>query len=249
METTHNTSENVKPVTIITESAEEKDDDTENLVEKLQQLAKIVDLTQKDAQLVLIRENIFQKAANKILQLQKSKTKNTTKTQYIFLKNNPRKLFIIFNNFYSSVIVNNSLPNFNLIKESLADTKEKYYKNNFFDFETQLKKNNKSKTLIELKFNPEEGDEIKGKQNPQFISDYYVHVFIDVNQKQVLSTDYSKYLINSFENGKEFIDSFVSLNKKFNPFDIWNDSVGNQIANINVSNISTGLRNRLKNIE
>jgi hypothetical protein len=176
-------------------------------------------------------------------------SKNTTKTQYIFLKNNPRKLFIIFNNFYSSVIVNNSLPNFNLIKESLADTKEKYYKNNFFDFETQLKKNNKSKTLIELKFNPEEGDEIKGKQNPQFISDYYVHVFIDVNQKQVLSTDYSKYLINSFENGKEFIDSFVSLNKKFNPFDIWNDSVGNQIANINVSNISTGLRNRLKNIE
>jgi hypothetical protein len=50
--------------------------------------------------------------------------KNTTKTQYLFLKNNPRKLFIIFNNFYLTAIVNNSLPNFNLIKESLFDTKE-----------------------------------------------------------------------------------------------------------------------------
>jgi hypothetical protein len=175
--------------------------------------------------------------------------KNTTKTQYIFLKNNPRKLFIIFNNFYLSVVVNNSLPNFNLIKESLIDTKEEYYKNNFFDFKTQIRKNTKSKELIELVFNSEEGDETQGKQEPQFISDYYVHIFIDVNNKPILSTDYSKYLKNSFENGQEFIDSFVNLNKKNNPFDIWNDNIGNQIANINVSNISTGLKNRLKNIE
>ncbi len=81
METTRNTSKNVKPVTIITENTEEKDDDTENILKKLQELSNIVDLTQKDAQLVLIRENIFQKAANKILQLQKSKRKNTTETQ------------------------------------------------------------------------------------------------------------------------------------------------------------------------
>jgi hypothetical protein len=81
VETTRNTSKNVKPVTIITENTEEKDDDTENILKKLQELSNIVDLTQKDAQLVLIRENIFQKAANKILQLQKSKTKNTTETQ------------------------------------------------------------------------------------------------------------------------------------------------------------------------
>lgn len=175
--------------------------------------------------------------------------KNTTKTQYLFLKNNPRKLFIIFNNFYTSVIVNNSLPNFNLIKESLFDTKEEYYKNNFFDYETQLRKSNKSKQLIELKFNSEEGDEIKGKQTPQFISDYYVHIFIDVNQREVLSTDYSKYLKNSFENGQEFIDSFVNLNKKNNPFDIWNDSVGLNLINSESINIPTGLRNRLKNLE
>jgi hypothetical protein len=177
--------------------------------------------------------------------------KNTTKIQYLFLKNNPKKLFIIFNNFYLSVIINNSLPNFNLIKESLFDTKEEYYKNNFFDFETQLRKNNKSKQLIELKFKPEEGDEIKGKQEPQFISDYYVHVFIDTNQREVLSTDYSKYLKNSFENGQEFVNSFVNLNKKNNPFDIWNDSSELNIINIDSLNvnISTGLKNRLKNLE
>lgn len=177
--------------------------------------------------------------------------KNTTKTQYLFLKNNPRKLFIIFNNFYTSVILNNSLPNFRLIKDVLIDTKEEYYKNNFFDFETQLRKNNKSKQLIELNFNPEEGEEIKGKQEPQFISDYYVNIFIDVNQRNVLSTDYSKYLKNSFENGQEFIDSFVNLNKKNNPFDIWNDfSEFNIITidNLNL-NIPTGLKNRLKNLE
>jgi hypothetical protein len=174
--------------------------------------------------------------------------KNTTKTQYLFLKNNPRKLFIIFNDFYLTVIINNLLPNFNLIKESLFDTKEEYYKNNFFDYETQLRKNNKSKQLIELKFNPEEGDEIKGKQEPQFISDYYVHIFIDVNQRKVLSTDYSKYLKNSFENGQEFVDSFVNLNKKNNPFDIWNDFKDEIIANVNALNIPTGLKNRLRNL-
>lgn len=157
--------------------------------------------------------------------------KNTTKTQYLFLKNNPRKLFVIFNNFYLSVIVNNSLPNFDLIKESLFDTKKEYYKNNFFDYETQLRKNNKTKQLIELKFNPEVEGETKGKQEPQFISDYYVHIFIDVNHRQILSTDYSKYLKNSFEDGQEFVDSFVNLNKKNNPFDIWNDFAGINLRN------------------
>lgn len=175
--------------------------------------------------------------------------KNTTKTEYFFLKNNPRKLFIIFNNFYTSVIINNSLPNFTLIKDVLIDTKEEYYENNFFDFKTQLRKSTKSKQLIELKFNPEDDDEIKGKQEPQFISDYYVNISIDVNQKPILSTDYSKYLKDSFENGQEFINSFVNLNKKNNPFDIWNDSKNNLIANVNVLNIPTGLKNRLKNLE
>jgi hypothetical protein len=177
-------------------------------------------------------------------------SKNTTKTQYLFLKNNPRKLFIIFNNFYPSAIVNNTLPDFNLIKQVLVDTKEEYYKNNFFDFETQLRKNTKSKELIELVFNPEDGEEIQGKQEPQFISDYYVHIFIDVNNKPVLSTDYSKYLKNSFENGQEFVDSFVNLNKKNNPFDIWNDSFEFNIISIDKLNVSipTGLKNRLKNL-
>ncbi len=173
-------------------------------------------------------------------------SKNTTKTQYLFLKNNPRKLFFIFNDFYLSVIVNNSLPNFSLIKESLNETREEYYKNNFFDYETQFRKNNKSKTLIELKFKPEDDDETQGKQEPQVISDYYVHIFIDIKQKQVLSNDYSKYLKNSFENDQEFVDSFINLNKKNNPFDVWNDNIGKQIANINNFNISKGLKNRLK---
>lgn len=172
---------------------------------------------------------------------------NTNKVQFVFLKNNSQKLFTIFNDYYQSVIINNSLPNFNLIKESLQNTQEKYYKNNFFDFETNIRKKNKNKTIIELKFNPEEGDDIIGKQEEKVIPDYFINVFINVNQNNIRSTDYSKYLKDSIENQEVFKDNFVNLNKKNNPFEYWNDFRGFQIANFNNINISKGLKNRLEN--
>jgi len=175
--------------------------------------------------------------------------KNTTKTQFLFLKNNARKLFIIFNDFYTKTILNRDLPNFILIKNALEDTKVEYYRNYYFNFETNNRFNNKNKKIIELKFNPEEGDEIKGKQQPKIIPDYYLNIYIDVNQKEIPDVNYSKYVKKSIENGEEFVDSFINLNKKINPFDIWNDNVGKEFATEVSSNVQLGLLSRLRNIK
>jgi hypothetical protein len=83
METTHNTSKNVKPVTIITENTEEKDDDTENildkltkpsttreLVEDLRNFAYIIDESRGKANVIMLEGQIFREAADTIETLQ-----------------------------------------------------------------------------------------------------------------------------------------------------------------------------------
>jgi hypothetical protein len=124
----------------------------------------------------------------------------------------PTKVAPILNDYYNEEVRFNSEANPILILNALKDTQVVHYVNNNFDFLNNKRiKKNESKLINVLSANTR-------------YKDYYIDVSINVKEDSVYGTDYSKYFNNTTEDGVVYVNSFVDLNKKSDPFEYWTNN-------------------------
>jgi hypothetical protein len=123
----------------------------------------------------------------------------------------PRKVTPILNDYYNEEVRFNSEANPILIVEALRGTQIVNYVNNNFDFLNNSRIVTNESKLIEVL----SADTVSNYR------DYYIDVGINIKEDSIYGTDYSQYFQNKTEDGVYYINSFVNLNKKTDPFEYW----------------------------
>lgn len=123
----------------------------------------------------------------------------------------PRKVTPILNDYYNEEVRFNSEANQILIVEALRGTQIVNYVNNNFDFlDNNRIGTNESKLIDVLTANTVNN-----------YRDFYIDVGINIKEDSIYGTDYSQYFQNKTEDGVYYVNSFVNLNKKTDPFEYW----------------------------
>tara|TARA_R110000772_G_scaffold157058_3_gene268312 strand:+ start:1162 stop:2022 length:861 start_codon:yes stop_codon:yes gene_type:complete len=121
----------------------------------------------------------------------------------------PSKVAPILNDYYNEEVRFNSEANQILILDALKGTQEIHYTNNNFDFLNNKRiGTNESKLIDVLSANT-------------IYKDYYIDVAIGTKEDSLYGTDYSSYFKGVSEDGVFYVNSFVDLNQKTDPFEYW----------------------------
>lgn len=130
----------------------------------------------------------------------------------------PRKVAPILNDYYNEEVRFDSEANPVLIADALRGTRPVYYTDNNFEFSDGQRMSNVNKSqLVEDK-------SLTGGTGPNSATtdtDYYIDVGINVREDSLFGTDFSEYFKNTEEDGVVYVNSFVDLNQKTNPFEFW----------------------------
>lgn len=125
-----------------------------------------------------------------------------------------RKVAPILNDYYNEEVRFNSEANPVLITDALRGTKPVYYTDNNFDFLNGQRMSNVNKSqLVE--------DKSLANSTATTFTDYYIDVGINIREDSLFGTDFSEYFKNTEEDGVVYVNSFVDLNQRTNPFEFW----------------------------
>lgn len=123
----------------------------------------------------------------------------------------PRKVAPILNDYYNEEVRFNSEANQILILDALEGTKTIHYLNNNFDFLNNSRIESDESKLIEVS----SGNTVSNYR------DFYIDVSINIKEDSLYGTDYSSYFKNVSEDGTYYVNGFIDLNKKTDPFEYW----------------------------
>ena len=121
----------------------------------------------------------------------------------------PSKVAPILNDYYNEEVRFNSEANQILILEALQGTQEVHYTNNNFDFLNNKRIGTNESKLIDV------------LSAETIYKDYYIDVAIGTKEDSLYGTDYSSYFKDTSEDGVFYVNSFVDLNQKTDPFEYW----------------------------
>lgn len=146
----------------------------------------------------------------------------------------PRKVAPILNDYYNEEVRFNSEANPLLIKNALSGTQVVNYTNNNFDFlsNERMKGENKSKLIEVLSASTtitSTSETFEVTTSPNYYRDFYINFEINIKEDSLYGTDYTKYFKDTIEDGVYYVNSFVDLNKKTDPFEYWTNNKPNRI--------------------
>lgn len=146
----------------------------------------------------------------------------------------PRKVAPILNDYYNEEVRFNSEANPLLIKNALSGTQVVNYTNNNFDFlsNERMKDENKSKLIEVLSASTtitSTSETFEVTTSPNYYRDFYINFEINIKEDSLYGTDYTKYFKDTIEDGVYYVNSFVDLNKKTDPFEYWTNNKPNRI--------------------
>lgn len=167
----------------------------------------------------------------------------------------PRKVAPILNDYYNEEVRFNSEANPLLIENALSGTQVVNYTNNNFDFlsNERMGNENKSKLIDVLSASTEItsiSETFEVIKSPNYYRDFYIDVGINIKEDSLYGTDYTKYFKDTIEDEVYYVNSFVDLNKKTDPFEYWTNDKPIKIWKSKVvSDIENAGEKRVKDFE
>lgn len=123
------------------------------------------------------------------------------------------KSYPILNDYYRRKVRFNLDPTFYLTFNALSGNTQISYRENYIDYETNQRTNTQKTFTLDYQ-----------KSASTISSDYFITIPIDIRINEVLTTDYTKYLKDTYENGVFYKHSFVDLNNPKDPFEYWTNN-------------------------